>query len=106
MPGLKSLRRVSDEEVQRRTLAAFALIRPGALFDISGVKFYLAARQIDAEAWEVIELTGSNVRCVIDGTPAKRSTLRLEQVKTCILNLHNPDPSWVRTQDYPTFCAR
>jgi len=74
-----------EEELQSRR-EDFAKLKPGSLFDLGQLRFFIVAKKIDEEVWEVIELTKTNKEKIVSGQPFQHSHLPFDYIDC--LNLH------------------
>jgi len=74
-----------EEELQSRR-EDFAKLKPGSLFDLGQLRFFIAAKKIDEKVWEVIELSKTNREKIVSGQPCEHSHLHFDDMDC--LNLH------------------
>jgi hypothetical protein len=74
------LRVLSKEEELQGRGEAFARLKPGSLFDLGQLRFFIAVKKIDEKVWEVIELTEANKKKLISGQPCEHSNLHFDDM--------------------------
>jgi len=80
------LRVLSPKEELKGRRERFAQLTEGALFDLAQRRYFIAVKKINANSWQVIELTETNKKKIIAGEPCSHSPLHFN--KMSCLNLH------------------
>ena len=85
------LRVLSPKEELKNRRERFAKLTPGTLFDLAQRRFFIAVKKIDAQSWQVIELSETNKKKIVGGEPSGHSPLHFDEM-SC-LNLHDVEKS-------------
>ena len=74
------LRVLSEEEELQSRREGFAKLEPESLFDLGQQRFFIAAKKIEENVWDVVELTEANRKKIISGQPCERSNLHFDDM--------------------------
>lgn len=71
---------LSEEDELRFREEKFARLEPETLFNLAGMRYFIAVRKISKSSWWVIELTKKNKQRIISGEPCEYLVLCFDEM--------------------------